>query len=160
MLGREASPAPAQTRLERRLACGYQVGDAPARWLRSVGSAQGEGVSSASLAQRVFRTVGESSASERVAAAHPMLTDVTLGCWLSASILDLAGGAGSRGSAKLLLGIGLLAATILFLSSLVARVRGRYSAGSRFALAGNLVMAGAGFLGGHLALNRGTASRA
>jgi len=32
--------------------------------------------------------------------------------------------------------------------------------GTKLALAGNLVMAGAGFLGGHLALNRGTARRA
>ena len=161
--------------------------------------------------------MGESSVSERVAGAqekvygplidwarrsplhtdalghsvHPMLTDVTLGCWLSASILDLADGPGSRRGAKLLVGIGLIVsgptaiagagdwaetsgserrigavhsfgtdvATLLFLSSLVARVRGRYSAGSKFALAGNLVMTGAGFLGGHLALNRGTARR-
>ncbi len=174
-------------------------------------------MSSASLAQRVLRTVGESPAAERVADAqkmiygpliewarrspfhtdvlghsvHPMLTDVTLGCWLSASVLDLAGGPGSRRSANLLVGTGLIVsgptavagagdwaemsgaerrigavhslgtdvATILFLSSLVARVRGRYSAGSKLALAGNLVMTGAGFLGGHLALNRGTARR-
>jgi hypothetical protein len=38
-------------------------------------------------------------------------------------------------------------------------MRGRYAAGTEFALAGNLVMMGAGFLGGHLALNRGTARR-
>ena len=122
---------------------------------------------------------------------HPMLTDVTLGCWLGASILDLAGGAGSRRSANLLVGVGLIAsgptaiagagdwaemsgterrigavhalgtdaATFLLLGSLVARRRGRYAAGTKFALAGNLVMMGAGFLGGHLALNRGTARR-
>ena len=174
-------------------------------------------MSSASVAQRLFRTVGESSVSERVAVAqekvygsliewarrspfhtdalghsvHPMLTDVTLGCWLSASILDLAGGSGSRRSAELLVGIGLVVAgptavagaadwaelsgterrigavhslgtdvaTFLFLGSLAARMRGRYVVGSQLALAGNLVMAGAGFLGGHLALNRGTARR-
>ena len=120
---------------------------------------------------------------------HPMLTDVTLGCWLGASILDLAGGSGSRRSASLLVGVGLIAsrptaiagagdwaemsgterrigavhalgtdaATFLLLGSLVARIRGRYAAGTKFALAGSLAMVGAGFLGGHLALNRGTA---
>lgn len=122
---------------------------------------------------------------------HPPLTDVTLGSWLSASMLDLVGGTGSRRSANLLVGIGLVAsgptaiagaadwtelsgtdrsigavhalgtdvATFLFLGSLVARLRGRHATGSKLALAGNLVMAGAGFLGGHLALTRGSASR-
>ena len=165
----------------------------------------------------MVRAVGESPVSERVAHAqglvygpliewarrsplhtdalghsvHPMLTDVTLGCWLGASILDLAGGSGSRRGANLLVGVGLVAsgptaiagagdwagmsgterrigavhalgtdaATFLLLGSLVARMRGRYAAGTEFALAGNLVMMGAGFLGGHLALNRGTARR-
>lgn len=165
----------------------------------------------------MIRAVGESPVSERVAAAqdriygpaiewarhsrlhtgtlghsvHPLLTDVTLGCWLGASILDLAGGSGSRRSAAILLGVGLVAsgptaiagagdwaemsgierrigavhavgtdtATFLILGSLVARMRGRYAAGTGLALTGNLVMAGAGLLGGHLALNRGTARR-
>ena len=49
--------------------------------------------------------------------------------------------------------------TFLFLGSLVARVRGKYAVGTRLGLAGNVVAAGAGFLGGHLALNRGTARR-
>jgi uncharacterized membrane protein len=170
------------------------------------------------LPQRMVRAVGESAVSERVAGAqeriygpviewarrsplhtdalghsvHPLLTDVTLGCWLGASILDLAGGSGSRRGAELLVGVGLVAsgptaiagtgdwaemsgterrigavhalgtdaATFLLLGSLIARMRGRSAAGIRLALAGNLIMAGAGFLGGHLALNRGTARRA
>lgn len=37
---------------------------------------------------------------------HPMLTDVTFGCWLAASILDLAGGSGARHSASLVGGCG------------------------------------------------------
>ena len=120
-----------------------------------------------------------------------MLTDVTLGCWLGASILDLAGRSGARSSANLLVGIGLIgsgptavagtghlaelsgterrigavhalgtdAATFLLLGSPVARMRRRHAAGTMLALAGNLVMAGAAFLGGHLALNQGTARR-
>ena len=122
---------------------------------------------------------------------HPLLTDVTLGCWLSAAILDLAGGPQSRSGAKVLVGAGLAAAVptalagaadwaemsgeerrigavhalgtdlsvFLFLASLIARLRGRHSLGVRLGLAGNAVVTGAGFLGGHLALNRGTARR-
>lgn len=161
--------------------------------------------------------VGESPVSERVARAqelaygpvidwarrsplhtdvlghsvHPLLTDLTLGSWMSASLLDLVGGAQARPAATLLVGAGLAAAgptaiagtgdwaemsgaerrigavhalgtdvaTFLLLGSLVARLRGGYAAGRRLGLAGNLVAAGAGFLGGHLALNRGTARR-
>ncbi len=165
----------------------------------------------------MVRAIGESPVSERVADAqvllygpiidwarrsplhtdvlghslHPPLTDVTLGCWLGASVLDLAGGSGSRPSATLLAACGLVAsvptaiagagdwaetsgterrlgavhalgtdvATFLFLGSVVARLRGRHARGSRLALAGNLVMVGAGLIGGHLALDRGTARR-
>ena len=167
--------------------------------------------------QRLARIVGESRVSGRVAdgqelvygplldwarrsplhtdalghSAHPLLTDVTLGCWTSASLLDLVGGAGERRAATILVGSGLAAAvptaiagaadwaelsgaerrigavhavgtdvaTLLLLGSLVTRLSGRYAAGTRLGLAGNLVAAGAGFLGGHLALTRGTARR-
>jgi uncharacterized membrane protein len=170
-----------------------------------------------SLPQRLVRAVGESPLSERVAAAqervygpvidwarrsplhtgvlghsvHPMLTDVTIGCWTGAAILDLAGGPQARRSATLLVGAGLAAAAptaiagtgdwaemtgpgrrigavhalgtdisvFLFLGSLIARSRGRHALGVKLGLAGNAVLAAAGFLGGHLALNRGTARR-
>ena len=175
------------------------------------------GVASRSLPQRVVRAVGESPVSERVARAqelvygpvikwvrgsplhtdvlghsiHPSLTDVTAGCWLSTSLLDLAGGSESRRGATLLAAFGLLAsvptafagagdwgemsgaerrigaihglgmdaATLLFVGSLFARLRGGHRIGTKLAIAGNLVIAGAGFLGGHLALHRGTARR-
>lgn len=122
---------------------------------------------------------------------HPPLTDLTLGCWLSASVLDAVRGQQARGSALVLVASGLIAsvptalagaadwaelsgeerrigaihslgtdvATFLFLGSLVARLRGKDAAGVRLALAGNVVLVGAGFLGGHLALSRGTARR-
>lgn len=170
------------------------------------------------LPQRAFRAVGVSALSERVAAAqefvygpvigwarrsplhtavlghsvHPALTDLTLGCWLGASILDVAGGVRSRSGATLLVGAGLAAAgptaiagagdwaamtgperrigavhalgtdisVFLLLGSLVARMRGSHRVGVGLGLAGNAVAAGAGLLGGHLALNRGTARRA
>jgi hypothetical protein len=43
-------------------------------------------------------------------AVHPLLTDVVLGTWTSASVLDLIGGPDSASSARKLIGTGLLAA--------------------------------------------------
>jgi hypothetical protein len=175
-------------------------------------------VAARSLPQRVLRAVGESPLSERVARAqelaygnviervgrgplhsdvlghslHPSLTDVTAGCWLGTSLLDLAGGSDSTHAAVLLAGFGVLAsvptalagaadwagmsgverrigavhglltdaAILLFSGSVIARLRDRHRLGTNLALAGNLVVTGAGFLGGHLALHRGTARRA
>ncbi|MFN0091835.1 MAG: DUF2231 domain-containing protein [Acidimicrobiales bacterium] len=42
-------------------------------------------------------------------ALHPALTDVPLGCWLSAGLLDVVGGRRSQPAARRLIGIGLLA---------------------------------------------------
>jgi hypothetical protein len=42
-------------------------------------------------------------------AVHPLLTDVVLGTWTSASLLDLCGGSGSSAAAQRLVGAGLLA---------------------------------------------------
>jgi uncharacterized membrane protein len=86
--------------------------------------------------QRVTQAVGESRVAERVAdvqeslygplidwakngplrsdvlghSLHPLLTDLPVGCWTSATILDLAGGVESRRAATLLVGVGILAA--------------------------------------------------
>ena len=43
-------------------------------------------------------------------AVHPLLTDVVLGAWTSATVLDVIGGAESASSAQKLIGTGLLAA--------------------------------------------------
>jgi hypothetical protein len=43
-------------------------------------------------------------------AVHPLLTDLAIGTWTSASLLDLLGGPGSSASAQRLVGTGLLAA--------------------------------------------------
>ena len=43
-------------------------------------------------------------------ALHPTLTDVTLGTWTSATLLDLFGGRDSSAAAQRLIGTGLLAA--------------------------------------------------
>lgn len=169
------------------------------------------------LPQRALQAIGASPVAERIARAqellygrligwarrsplhtdvlghslHPPLTDVTLGCWLAASIVDAVGGVDGRRSAALLAAAGFLAATptalagtadwadmtgperrigavhalgtdvatFLILGSLVARARGNHRLGCRLALCGNVTAAGAGLLGGHLALSRGTARR-
>jgi uncharacterized membrane protein len=41
-------------------------------------------------------------------ALHPLLTDLPLGCWLSAGLLDVVGGRSSRKAAQRLVGVGLL----------------------------------------------------
>jgi len=43
-------------------------------------------------------------------ALHPLLTDMPLGLWTSATVLDLIGGRGSRPAAQRLIGLGLAAA--------------------------------------------------
>jgi hypothetical protein len=50
-------------------------------------------------------------------------------------------------------------AVFLFLGSFIARMRGRYALGRNLGFAGNAIASGAGYLGGHLALSRGTARR-
>jgi len=120
---------------------------------------------------------------------HPPLTDVTTACWLGTSLFDLAGarraatflaGFGVLAGAPTAItgagdwaemsgperrvgavhALGMDAATFLFVGSLVARRRGDQRTGTRLALAGNLVIAGASILGAHLALRRGVARRA
>lgn len=49
-------------------------------------------------------------------ALHPVLTDLPVGTWVSASLLDLAGGPGSAAAAQRLVGAGLLAAVPTFWS--------------------------------------------
>lgn len=39
---------------------------------------------------------------------HPMLTDAVIGTWMSANVLDLAGGPGERAAARRLVGLGIL----------------------------------------------------
>ncbi len=124
-------------------------------------------------------------------ALHPVLTDLPLGCWTSATLIDLVGGRSGRSAATRLVGLGLLSAgptayaglaswsrlegpdrrlgavhaigndvaIVLFAGSFLARARGQHGRGVRLALLGNLATAAAGHLGGHLALERGTADR-
>ncbi|MBF4994943.1 (2Fe-2S)-binding protein [Arthrobacter gandavensis] len=87
------------------------------------------------VSERVVKAVGESPASEGIARSqeylygpilrwvrgtpfnghvaghslHPVLTDLPLGCWLSATVLDLVGGVRARRSATLLVAAGLCA---------------------------------------------------
>src|SRR5690606_19186764 len=43
-------------------------------------------------------------------ALHPLMTDIPIGCWSSASVLDLIGGRAARPAARRLVGLGVLAA--------------------------------------------------
>ena len=43
-------------------------------------------------------------------AVHPLLTDAPIGAWMSALVLDLAGGAGAEDAARKLVGVGILSA--------------------------------------------------
>lgn len=52
-------------------------------------------------------------------ALHPLLTDLPLGCWTAAGLLDLVGGRGSRSAAQRLVGLGLLAVPATAVSGLV-----------------------------------------
>jgi uncharacterized membrane protein len=124
-------------------------------------------------------------------ALHPALSDLPLGCWTSATILDLIGFKRSRPAATTLVATGLVAAVptaaaglaefrqthgedrriaavhaagnsagaLCYLASLQARLRGRHYRGVLDALAGATLTAGAGYLGGHLALNQGVGAR-
>ena len=117
--------------------------------------------------------------------AHPMLTDVTIGSWTSALVLDLLG---IKDGAEVLVGVGVLAAlptavtglsdladlgtehersvgaahaignltaTGLYAASYVARRFGSREVGVTLSLAGAAVMTASAFLGGHLSFRRG-----
>lgn len=57
---------------------------------------------------------------------HPALTDLVIGCWLSAGVLDVAGGEDAQPAADRLIGVGILAAVPTALAGLSdwADVRG------------------------------------
>src|SRR5690606_8609173 len=52
-------------------------------------------------------------------ALHPLLTDVPIGAWMSATVLDLSG-PGARSAARRLVGLGILAAVPTALTGLAA----------------------------------------
>jgi hypothetical protein len=113
-------------------------------------------------------------------AAHPLMTDVPIGLWVSASALDLLAPVAGRRAAQRLIGLGILSvattvatgldvrvrrvgvvhavsntgATALYAASWLARRRGRHAAGVALALAGAAFAGAGGYLGGHLAYVR------
>jgi nitrite reductase/ring-hydroxylating ferredoxin subunit/uncharacterized membrane protein len=123
-------------------------------------------------------------------ALHPVLTDLPIGTWTSAVLLDWLGGREGRTAADRLVGLGIVAsgpaaltgltewadsepasdavrrigilhaagnvtALALFSLSLAARRRGARPAGKPLAPAGAGVLAGGGYLGGHLSFAEG-----
>ncbi|MBX9243883.1 DUF2231 domain-containing protein [Actinotalea ferrariae] len=76
-------------------------------------------------------------------ALHPLMTDAPIGAWMSAVVLDLVGGEGSRDAARRLVGIGVLSALPTALTGLAelahtdrrtARVGAAHAAGNSVAL--------------------------
>ncbi|WP_131735635.1 Rieske 2Fe-2S domain-containing protein [Actinomadura roseirufa] len=116
--------------------------------------------------------------------AHPPLTDVPMGCWISAAVLDLM--PGTRRASQALVAVGLAGAvpaaltgladwsalhreqqrvglvhaagtataSVLYSASLVARSQGRDGAGRAFGFAGLTALMAGGYLGGHLAFRQ------
>ncbi|WP_433330538.1 Rieske 2Fe-2S domain-containing protein [Spirillospora sp. CA-294931] len=117
--------------------------------------------------------------------AHPPLTDLPVGCWVSAAVLDLIPGTGRASQALVAAGLagavptaltgladwsalhreqqrvglvhamGTLSASAFYTASLVARHRGRDGAGRALGFAGLTALLAGGFLGGHLAFRQG-----
>lgn len=116
--------------------------------------------------------------------AHPPLTDLPMGCWVSSAVLDLVPGTRRASSALVAVGLagavptaltgiadwsalhreqqrvglvhamGTAAASALYGASLVARLRGRDAAGRTLGLAGLGALFAGGYLGGHLAFRQ------
>lgn len=116
--------------------------------------------------------------------AHPPLTDIPIGLWVSAAVLDLM--PGTRRAAQTLVAAGLAGAvptvltgiadwsalhreqqrvglvhaagmatsSVLYSASLMARHQGRDAAGRAFAFAGLSALLAGGYLGGHLAFRQ------
>jgi nitrite reductase/ring-hydroxylating ferredoxin subunit/uncharacterized membrane protein len=116
--------------------------------------------------------------------AHPPLTDLPMGAWTSAAILDLFPGAAKASQVLVAAGLagavptaltgiadwgslqreqqrvglvhamGTATATLLYTASLVARTRGRDGAGRALGYAGLSALLAGGYLGGHLAFRQ------
>lgn len=82
-------------------------------------------------------------------AAHPLMTDFPLGCWMSAGLLDLLGGRSARTAAQRLVGAGLLAVPATAMTGLAdyrsVPDRGTRRVGAVHAV-GNTVVAGLYFM--------------
>jgi uncharacterized membrane protein len=122
-------------------------------------------------------------------ALHPLLTDLPIGAWTGALILDTIGGASSEHAADLLMSVGVaavaptalsgwsdwgasttpeqrrvglvhaatnIAATGIFVASLLRRRQGRRGAGRLLALVGGAALGAGGYLGGHLSYAQAT----
>ncbi|MCD1143695.1 Rieske (2Fe-2S) protein [Kocuria sp. LUK] len=118
---------------------------------------------------------------------HPLLTDVPIGAWTMAGLLDLVGGRAAAPAADVLVATGVVAAVPtaatglhdwsdtrgaprrvglvhaaansaalgLYTASLLARLRGRRTAGKALGLAGLGALTAGGYLGGHLSYVEG-----
>ena len=116
---------------------------------------------------------------------HPVAVQIPLGCWVGATAIDMLGGRSARPAARLLVGLGVVSSAPAVLSGMAEWVHTRDAerrvgavhaavnalgvvcfgaswwrrraggSGRRSALAGMAVVGIGGWLGGHLAYNRG-----
>ncbi|WP_019631810.1 Rieske (2Fe-2S) protein [Actinomadura atramentaria] len=116
--------------------------------------------------------------------AHAPMTDLPVGCWMSAAVLDLLPGGRRAAGALIATGLagavptalagladwstlhreqqrvglvhalGTATATVLYSASLVARARGRDGTGRVLGFTGLTALLGGGYLGGHLAFRQ------
>jgi nitrite reductase/ring-hydroxylating ferredoxin subunit/uncharacterized membrane protein len=116
--------------------------------------------------------------------AHPPLTDVPMGCWVSAAVLDMIPGTERASQALVAVGLagavptaltgladwsalhreqqrvglvhalGIATASGLYAASLVARNQGRTAGGKALGFAGLSALLAGGYLGGHLAFRQ------
>jgi nitrite reductase/ring-hydroxylating ferredoxin subunit/uncharacterized membrane protein len=90
----------------------------------SLGTLEGIDAVGDPLAQRVSRVVGRQPLKDLISgtwlghALHPVMTDVPIGAWTSATVLDLVGGRRGRPGADRLLGVGIAAALPTVVSGL------------------------------------------
>jgi nitrite reductase/ring-hydroxylating ferredoxin subunit/uncharacterized membrane protein len=86
------------------------------RLLDRISAASGLDATSGPLAEQVQRATASTPVKNALSGSwlghqvHPLLTDLPIGAWVSAGVLDLVGGPGSRPAAQRLAGLGILAA--------------------------------------------------
>ncbi|MFD9619526.1 hypothetical protein ACFWB2_19895 [Streptomyces virginiae] len=95
---------------------------------------------------------------------HPVLVQVPVGCWLSASVLDFVPGTHHAATPLTAVGLAHAASNVVALAcytaSLTARLRGNSAKGRLWALGGMAAVAVIGALGGHVAYRQAVGAHA
>jgi nitrite reductase/ring-hydroxylating ferredoxin subunit/uncharacterized membrane protein len=92
-----------------------RLADTLHRWVEQIGQSEALEQPAGQAAELMRPLVGTDAVKTALSGAwlghrlHPMLTDVVIGCWVSAGLLDLTGGRASREAADRLLATGVVA---------------------------------------------------